>query len=247
MKNIFLYGATSAIAQDILRIYAKKNCNLFLVARNQTKLDSVVADLQTRSNSIKVVTYISEATDYDSHAVAINSAYEAFGTIDAFIIAHGSLPDQENIKNDQVNTLKEFELNATSYISLCTLIAAKLEDKGSGKLAVISSVAGERGRKALYTYSAAKSAVTEFMSGLRQRFAANENINIITIKPGIIETPMTAHLPKSGLMASSEKAAQLIYKAIESGTEVAFVPGFWKPIMSIIKHIPEKIFKKLNF
>jgi short-subunit dehydrogenase len=177
----------------------------------------------------------------------VDTAIADMGGVDIFLIAHGTLPDQEAIKNDAEKTVHEFAINATSVINLCTVISSKLEESGRGKLAVISSVAGERGRKALYTYSAAKSAVTEFLSGLRQRFSGNDKIKIITLKPGVIESPMTSHMPKSPLMAGSDKAGKLIYQAIEKGTEVAYVPGFWKPIMGVIKSIPEGIFKKLEF
>lgn len=246
MKRVFVYGATSAIAQKVQRIYAGKGNELFLVARSSDKLESVASDLRSRGKS-PIHTFVSDALDFPSHQQAIEAAYADMGGVDIFLIAHGTLPDQEAMKNDAETTVHEFAINATSVINLSTLIATRLEEQGKGTLAVISSVAGERGRKALYTYSAAKSAVTEFLSGLRQRFSGNDKIKIITLKPGIIESPMTAHLPKSPLMADSGKAGQLIYDAIEKGKEVAYVPGFWKPIMGVIKTIPEGIFKKLEF
>ncbi|GAB5466176.1 MAG: SDR family oxidoreductase [Candidatus Kapaibacteriales bacterium] len=247
-KKVFVYGATSAIAQEVMKIWAKRGYSMHLVSRSQEKLEAVIGDLKIRNSSVSISHSISDATDYSSHTNAINEGIQEHQRFDIYLIAHGSLPDQESIQNDTSASLKEFEVNATSYISLLTEIASQREkDSGKSTLAVISSVAGERGRKALYLYSAAKAAVTQYLSGLRQRFVEKSNITILTIKPGIINTPMTADLPDSPLATDAPKAAKLIAKAIESGDEVAYIPGFWKPIMSVIKHIPESIFKKLKF
>jgi len=112
-------------------------------------------------------------------------------------------------------------------------------------LAVISSVAGERGRQSNFVYGAAKSAVTEYLSGLRNRLYGS-GIKVITIKPGMVDTPMTSEMDKGLLFANVNSVGKTIYKKIKNGNDVVYVPGYWKLIMGIIKSIPESIFKKLN-
>ncbi|MCG8081658.1 MAG: SDR family NAD(P)-dependent oxidoreductase, partial [Candidatus Thiodiazotropha taylori] len=140
---------------------------------------------------------------------------------------------------------KEFEVNALTTISLLTNLANYFEAQQRGSIVVISSVAGDRGRQSNYVYGAAKGAVTIFLQGLRNRLTKS-GVNVLTVKPGFVDTPMTADFPKGALWASSEKVAQDINKAIDAQKSVAYVPWFWRYIMLIIKSIPEMVFKKLS-
>jgi short-subunit dehydrogenase len=141
--------------------------------------------------------------------------------------------------------LEEFQVNCTSVISLLILLANYFEPRKRGCIAVISSVAGDRGRKANYLYGAAKAAVTVFLGGLRGRLAKS-GVSVITIKPGFVDTPMTASMRKGLLFASPRKVGEGIYHAMLKGKEVVYLPWFWRPIMLVVKSIPEPIFKKLS-
>ena len=142
-------------------------------------------------------------------------------------------------------TLREIDNNGLSVIALCTLLGNRFEAQGSGSIAVISSVAGDRGRQSNYVYGAAKGMVTRFLQGLRNRLA-KENVQVLTIKPGFVDTPMTAAFKKGALWAQPADVARGILAAIDKGKDEVYLPGFWRLIMLVIRHIPEFIFKKLS-
>ena len=141
--------------------------------------------------------------------------------------------------------LAEFATNGISTIALMTALAPRMEAQRHGALAVISSVAGDRGRQSNYLYGAAKAAVSTFASGLRQRLA-KVGVNVLTIKPGFVDTPMTRNFRKGVLWAKPEAIARGIVRAADRGRSVVYLPGFWLPIMLIIRHIPEFIFKRIK-
>jgi decaprenylphospho-beta-D-erythro-pentofuranosid-2-ulose 2-reductase len=161
------------------------------------------------------------------------------------LIAHGTLPDQAQVQASVEGTLQAFTTNALSYISLLTLLAERLEQQRRGWIAVISSVAGDRGRGSNYVYGAAKGAVSLFTSGLRARLS-KVGIAVVTIKPGFVDTPMTAHLKKNPLYVSPARVGKCIYTAMLKGEDVVYVPWFWRYIMLIIRLIPERVFKRLS-
>ncbi|HET8842857.1 MAG TPA: SDR family NAD(P)-dependent oxidoreductase, partial [Ktedonobacteraceae bacterium] len=142
-------------------------------------------------------------------------------------------------------TLQEFAINGASVISLLTLLGNYFEQQKRGCIAVISSVAGDRGRQSNYIYGAAKAAVTAFLSGLRNRLA-RYGVAVVTIKPGMVDTPMTAHMRKSRLFADPQVVGRGIYDAMLKRKDVVYLPGYWRIIMMVIKSIPEPIFKRLS-
>ena len=244
MKKILIIGATSAIAEATARIYAQKGCHLFLVARDKEKLDVLEKDMKARGAG-GVHSGVLDVLSFDQHEIILSHCIETMGGIDMVLIAHGTLPSQETCQSSWDATLKELNINCLSVLSFLTLIANYFENEHRGTIAVISSVAGDRGRQSNYVYGTAKSAVTTFMQGLRNRLS-DKNVHVLTIKPGFVDTPMTKDFPKSALWAQPEDIAQGIVKAIEKRKAVVYLPWFWRFIMLIIIHIPEFIFKKLK-
>ncbi|HVO84809.1 MAG TPA: SDR family NAD(P)-dependent oxidoreductase, partial [Syntrophobacteria bacterium] len=168
MERILIIGATSAIAQATARLFAAEGASLFLVGRDPEKLRAVADDLRVRG-APQVETMTMDAAEYDRHQGIIEEARRFLGGLDTALIAHGTLPDQKACETSFDLTRREFATNALSVISLLTHLANSFERQGSGTLAVISSVAGDRGRQSNYVYGAAKAAVTTFLSGLRGR------------------------------------------------------------------------------
>ncbi len=245
MKNILIIGATSAIATAWARNWADKNASFFLVGRSEEKLNAVAADLNARGAG-KTQTYALDLNRIEQHEAMLNKCLSGMNTIDIAMIAYGTLPNQKSSEENADYAVKEFTNNATSTIALLTQLANSMEKQKSGTIAVISSVAGDRGRPSNYLYGSAKAAVTTFCSGLRARLSKN-NVHLVTIKPGFIDTPMTQGMKFPGILISSpEKAAACIDKAITANKNEVYVPRFWEGIMLVIKYIPEKVFKKMT-
>lgn len=244
MKKILIVGATSAMAEACARLWAQQGDHLFLAARNAPQLQSLAADLQTRG-AAKVGTRVFDANHHDQHAALLAEATQTLGGLDTVLIAHGTLTDQDRAQTDVAYALSEIGTNGLSVVALLTLVANQLEQQGRGAIAVISSVAGDRGRQSNYVYGSAKAMVSAFTSGLRQRLA-KKGVHVVTVKPGFVDTPMTAHLSKGPLWAKPEQVAKDISQAIDKGRRVVYTPGFWQFIMLIIKTIPEFVFVKLK-
>lgn len=242
MRRILIVGATSAIAEATARLFAADGDRLCLAGRNETRLAAVAEDLRVRG-AAQVETVPLDANDFMRHEIAVARSAEVMGGLDTVLIAHGMLPDQIACQASVESTLEAITTNALSYIALLTLIANRFEQQGYGTIAVISSVAGDRGRQSNYVYGTAKAAVSTFAQGLRNRLA-RAGVKVVTIKPGFVDTPMTAAFKKGALWASPEAVARRIHRAIARGEDVVYAPWFWRWIMIVIKAVPEAIFKK---
>lgn len=218
---------------------------VFLVARNANQLEQTSNDLIARG-ATNTTSLIMDVTDVDQHQSMLNSCMDILKQIDIVLIAHGTLPNQTECQTDAQVAIKEFEINGLSTIALMTTISNQLEAQRHGSLAVISSVAGDRGRPSNYLYGSAKAAVTTFAEGLQARLF-KINVNVLIVKPGFVNTPMTAglNLPQV-LVAQPENVAKQIIKAIERKSTSIYTPNFWLLIMTVIKLIPTAIFKRIN-
>jgi decaprenylphospho-beta-D-erythro-pentofuranosid-2-ulose 2-reductase len=246
MKKILIIGATSAIATACARLWATEKSAFFLVGRNDEKLQQVAHDLITRGASV-THTHVLDLNNINSHTAMLDACFSALGSIDIVLIAHGTLPDQKACEQNTHIALQEFSSNGLNIIALLTVLANRMELQKTGTLAVISSVAGDRGRASNYLYGSAKAAVTTFCEGLRVRLFKS-GVHVLTIKPGFVDTPMTAGLPLPKLLVvSPEHVAKNITKAIEKKTNILYTPWFWRWIMLIIQIIPAPLFKRLSF
>jgi len=244
MRRIFIFGATSAIAEATARRFAVNGNSFFLAARDRNKLEALADDLRVRG-AAKAATAVADALDFDRHQALVNAAFEALGGLDTVLIAHGTLPDQKSCEESFEATHRAFEINALGGMSLLTHVATRFEAQRFGTIAVLCSVAGDRGRQSNYAYGAAKGALSIFMQGLRSRLH-RRGVHVLTIKPGWVNTPMTAVFRKGILWASPQKIAAGIYTAIENKKDVVYLPWFWSPIMRVIRTLPETIFKRLR-
>lgn len=244
MKRILIIGATSSIAEHCARIWAAKGNALHLVARSKQHVQAIAKDLTIRGAS-EVTIYCLDLNNVDKHKELLSAADDALGSVDTVLIAHGSLSNQKACELSVEETLQEIQTNALSTISLLTLIANKFEARKSGTICVISSVAGDRGRASNYVYGSAKAMVTAFTSGLRQRLHKS-NVNVVTIKPGFVDTPMTSEFKKGFLWAKPNGVAEKIVKAIDLKRDEIYIRFYWKFIMRVVSEIPEIIYKRLK-
>ena len=245
MKKILVMGAGSAIAEATARVFAQRGDALFLVGRKADVLESMCADLRVRGAK-GVGMHVMDANQFEDHEAMINLAESSLGGLDVVLVAHGTLGDQKACEASAALTLQELSTNGVSVVMLLTRIANRFEQRRAGTIVVISSVAGDRGRQSNYVYGSAKALVTAFTSGLRQRLYPL-GVSVITIKPGFVDTPMTAAFPKGPLWAKPQQIAAGIVSAVDRGSAgVLYLPSFWRLIMLIIRCIPESVFRRLK-
>jgi decaprenylphospho-beta-D-erythro-pentofuranosid-2-ulose 2-reductase len=244
-QNILVIGATSAIAQQVARRYAEAGARLFLCARSAGHLEAVAADLRARG-AAAVETLVADADAPAAIEAMELAAWNALGTVHVALVAFGSLPDQDRAAKDNEYLKAQFRTNAESVLVCLAMLARRFVAQRGGVIAVIGSVAGDRGRSGNYLYGAAKAAVAAFASGLRAQLR-RQGVHVLTVKPGFVATPMTAHLnlpPR--LTARPEVVAARIVRAIDRRWNVVYAPAFWRPIMTVIRWLPEPLFKRLR-
>lgn len=246
MKRVVIVGATSAMAVHCARLWVQgKSIDLTLVGREAGRLERVAADLRVRSPHSAVRVVVSGFVD----AQAISRTVEgiaAQGVVDLVLIAHGALPSQADCEEDLALCHEALVVNGVSPVLFAEAFAQHMGKANQGTLVLIGSVAGDRGRKSNYVYGAAKGMVTRYAQGLQHRFAGH-GVKVVLIKPGPTLTPMTAHLHAEGSnLAAVEAVAQGIVDAAARGDATAYVPKKWALIMMVIKHLPAKIFNRIN-
>lgn len=246
-QRIVIFGATSAIAAACAHQWVKCGNNVFLVGRNEKKLENLLTNLRQGASPEQTIEGISaDLNEFKLQEALFTQAEQVLGGVDLVLIAHGTLPDQHACEQSVALTMEEIRTNALSVIALLTIAANRMEIQGSGTLVVITSVAGDRGRGSNYVYGSAKGMVILFLQGLRSRLA-RRGVDVITIKPGFVDTPMTAHIEEKGLLwAKPETIADGIVTAVEKKQNVVYLSNLWRWIMLIIRHIPEGIFKRLT-
>ncbi|MGC2209664.1 MAG: SDR family NAD(P)-dependent oxidoreductase [Candidatus Korobacteraceae bacterium] len=250
-RKIVVLGATSKIAQEIARLAAADHKELLLVARHPERLAAVTGDLAARGAS-RVESIAADLAAIDSHPALVSEILAKMPDFDTLLLAYGSLGDQARAEDSPEITLTELNTNFTSAVSLLTRLSPVLAARGVTEqpracIAVITSVAGDRGRRSNYIYGTAKGALALFAQGLRAKLYS-AGIRVLTIKPGPVATPMTAHMPGSAKFADPAAVARAIYREIEQGRrDILYVPGKWRWIMTVIRLIPESIGKQLKF
>ena len=242
--RVLIIGATSAIASETARAYAEGGARLFLTGRSGAKLAAVADDLRVRG-AAEVHTAVLDVAQIARQAQIIDSATATLGGLDVALIAHGTLPVQSSCEKLVDDTVDALHVNFTATVTLLTVLANYFEAQRSGCIAVITSVAGDRGRRSNYVYGAAKGGVERFLQGLRNRLHAS-GVTVVTIKPGFVDTPMTAGVKKSPLFASARRVGRGIHRAIEHRRDVVYIPWFWRPVMMLIRGLPERLFKRLH-
>ena len=241
-----IVGATSAIAKQCARQWAINSpSEIVLVGRSREKLEQVSSDLAVRAPNAVIR---SMAADFSSPQQINSLVAEMFaqGAVDIALIAHGSLPDQDVCQSDLSACRDALEVNGLSPVLFAEAFALHMEKANAGTLAIIGSVAGDRGRKSNYVYGAAKGLVARYAQGLQHRLAKT-GISVVLVKPGPTDTPMTAHLKQTGAkLADPEQVANDIVRGIATGKRIVYTPGIWALIMLVIRHLPHFIFKRMD-
>jgi decaprenylphospho-beta-D-erythro-pentofuranosid-2-ulose 2-reductase len=245
-KKIVIVGATSLIAEHCARLWAAQApAELILIARDAARAEAVAADLRVRSPRSAVRTLQGDFLDPRAIDQLADAAFVG-AAVDIVLIAHGSLPDQQRCQAVLEEGRTALEINAVSPVLFAEAFAGRMEQAGRGTLAIIGSVAGDRGRKSNYVYGAAKGLVTRYAQGLQHRLARS-SVKIVLIKPGPTDTPMTASMKAQGArLAPVERVAAAIVDGIAAGAPVVYAPRKWALIMMVVRHIPRFVFAKMD-
>ena len=247
-QRIVVIGATSAIAHQCSRLWAQQGpCDFLLVGRDAQRIALLAADLRARGADVTARTAELRFDDVEAIAALARDAAAA-GPIDIVLIAHGSLPDQSACQDDLHAAQDALWVNGLSPALIAEAFIGPMQRTGHGRLCIIGSVAGDRGRKSNYLYGAAKGLVDRYTQGLQHRLAlAGSPVRVTLAKPGPTDTPMTAHLKQGGArLASAEGVAHRIVKAIAAGQAVVYAPGKWGVVMLVIRHLPRFVFNKAD-
>lgn len=245
--RILIVGGTSVIAEHCARLWLKQQpCELILLGRDQDKLQRVTNDLKVRAPhadiELQTLDFLNAAEIQDY----INNINQK-GAIDIALIAHGNLPNQTLCQNDLIQCQQALEINALSPVLFTEIIVKNMIERNHGKLAVIGSVAGDRGRKSNYVYGASKAMIDKYLQGLQHRLALiGSAVTATLIKPGPTATPMTAGISGKGKLASPEQVANDIVQGISRAKATVYTPGKWALIMLVIRNLPFFVFRKMD-
>jgi decaprenylphospho-beta-D-erythro-pentofuranosid-2-ulose 2-reductase len=255
-RKIVVLGATSKIAQEIARLAAAEHKELLLVARHPERLAAVAGDLAARGAS-RVECIAADLAAIAAHPALVDEILAKMPDFDTLLLAYGTLSEQARAEDSADYALAELNANFTSAVSLLTRLSNALlsnallgrvqSGRPGGCIAIVTSVAGDRARRSNYIYGTAKGALALFAQGLRAKLYSS-GVRVLTIKPGPVLTPMTAHLSGSAKFADPAAVARAIYREMEHGRrDILYVPSRWRWIMTVIRLIPERIGKKLKF
>lgn len=234
------------IAKHCARLWVEENpVDLVLLGRNLDRLQRIAADLQVRSPQSDITVKQVEFRNPQRIQQTIDELALHYPP-DLVLIAHGFLSDQPQCQDDLIACHESLEINGISPLLYAEGFAKQMAHVNRGTLAIIGSVAGDRGRKTNYVYGSAKAMIAAYAQGLQHRFA-DTSVNIILIKPGPTDTPMAVRLKNKGFQLTPiDKAARNIVKAIQQHRAIAYVPSLWRFVMWVVRHLPNHIFNKLE-
>jgi decaprenylphospho-beta-D-erythro-pentofuranosid-2-ulose 2-reductase len=241
-QKIIILGALSAMAEAAAREWTrKKGTKLMLAGRDSSRLESLAADLKLRGAETQ--TYVADLVTIDTDS-AFREMVERLGGVDTVLVAYGVLGDQSKAETDAAEAQRLLATNFTSAAGWCLAAANALEKQGHGCLIVIGSVAGDRGRQSNSVYGAAKGGLGVLVQGIAHRLARTK-ARAVLVKPGFVDTPMTEHIERKGLLwAKPNSLGKVIVRISEAPSRspsVVYAPGFWRWIMLIIRNLPASL------
>ncbi len=244
--GVVILGATSALARAIALEAGRDGFAVALAGRDAEECETLAADVRVRTGAPCAAVRF-DALEFDRHDALLAACEDALGKPpDGAVVCFGYMTDQAETEKDFAAARRTIDVNYTAAASVLMRFAAALERRGAGFLGVVTSVAGDRGRMSNYTYGSAKAGLIAFAQGLRNRLH-HAGVTVTTLKPGFMDTKMTYGLLKPGpLLASPEAAGRACWRAVRRGKSVAYVPWFWRGVMTLIRLLPECVFKRMK-
>ncbi len=246
--NVVLLGATRGIGRALARAMAARGDRLFLVGRDPDELGRSARDLEVRAGTTAggIASAPCDLLEPETFGPALDAAATALGRIDAVVVTAGLFAIQAELEQDRALARRVLEADFSGTVLFCEEARERLLAAGGGTLCVLSSVAGDRGRKPVVLYGAAKAGLSRYLEGLDHRFRAR-GLRVVTVKPGFVRTSMTEGLPEPPFAADPDAVATVILRAIDRGTPVVYAPPIWRLVMLVVRLLPRWVLRRVEF
>jgi decaprenylphospho-beta-D-erythro-pentofuranosid-2-ulose 2-reductase len=244
--KVVLLGATKGMGRALARLLAQRGDELFLLGRDQEELRRSAQDLEVHGAGGAVGTAHCDLLDPETFAAALDQANAQLGRLDTVVVTAGLFATQEQLEADADLRARLLAADFANTVQFCELARARLLSAGGGTLCVFSSVAGERGRKPVILYGAAKAGLSRYLEGLDHKFRA-QGLRTIVVKPGFVKTGMTAGLKPPPFAGEPDDVARAVLKAIDKGTPEVYAPPIWRWVMLVIRMLPRAVMRRIGF
>jgi len=245
--NAIVLGATRGIGRALARQLAARGDRLALLGRDAGELARSAADLDFRAGRPVVAASVAcDLLDPDGFDAALGAAWTALGRVDAVVVTAGQFGTQDELESDRARTRRLLEANFSGTVLFCEAARERLLAQGGGTLCVVSSVAGDRGRKPVALYGATKAGLSHYLESLDHRFHAR-GLRVVCVKPGFVRTGMTAGLPEPPFAGEPEAVARQVVRAIDRGTPVVYAPPVWRWVMAVVRRLPRFVMRRVGF
>lgn len=244
--NVVVLGGTKGIGRAVARVLAQRGDRVFLLGRTPDDLARSAADLNVRAGrDVAAGVAVCDLTQPDTFASALTAAAAAFGQIDTVVVTAADFATQAELEADIERTRRLLTVNFAHTVVFCELARPYLL-ASRGTLCVISSVAGDRGRKPVILYGASKAGLSRYLEGLDHKYWS-EGLKVVCIKPGFVKTGMTAGLKPPPFAGEPEGVARDVVRAIDRGRPVVYTPRMWRLVMLVIRCLPRAVMRRIGF
>jgi decaprenylphospho-beta-D-erythro-pentofuranosid-2-ulose 2-reductase len=244
--KVVVLGATRGMGRALARLLAARGDTLFLLGRDPDELAKSARDLEARTGRGQVGTALCDLEKPETFAPALNTADAALGGFDTAVVTAGLFATQEALEQDAELLRRVLTVDFAHTILFCEEVRKRLLARGGGTLCVFSSVAGERGRKPVVLYGAAKAGLTRYLEALDHRWRG-AGLRTVCVKPGFVKTSMTDGLPAPPFAGEADDVARRVVRAIDAGTPVVYAPATWALVMLVIRNLPRAVMRRVSF
>ena len=244
--KVVLFGATRGMGRALARLLAARGDRLFLLEHVVEDLDRSARDLEIHGSPAPVKTAYCDLLKPESFAAALDEAERELEGFDSVVVTAGLFAAQEELENDPRLAARVLAADFTNTVLFCEEVRRRLLAAGGGTLCVFSSVAGERGRKPVVLYGAAKAGLSRYLEGLDHKFHAH-GLRTVCVKPGFVKTGMTAGLKPPPFAGTPDAVARRVLKAMDRGWPEVYVPPTWRWVMCVIRKLPRFVMRRIGF